>query len=178
MAKITNKEFISNDFGQPAIDALKEILSLTDDLIGTLKKVGKESEGALEGLDPAKSVKDSNKLNDILEKLLKTETELAELQKDKKKVVSDLKKLEDQKLKTDKEALAIAVKSTKAKQEEQKLLLAEKRTQAQALKKFNSKKKRKRTSICFKRKRKKAKDQTINTIPKRKPSFNSITKFV
>ncbi len=125
MAKITNKEFISNDFGQPAIDALKEILSLTDDLIGTLKKVGKESEGALEGLDPAKSVKDSNKLNDILEKLLKTETELAELQKDKKKVVSDLKKLEDQKLKTDKEALAIAVKSTKAKQEEQKLLLAE-----------------------------------------------------
>ena len=158
MTKITNKEFISNDFGQPAIDALKEILSLTDDLIGTLKKVGKESEGALEGLDPAKSVKDSNKLNDILEKLLKTETELAELQKDKKKVVSDLKKLEDQKLKTDKEALAIAVKSTKAKQEEQKLLLAEKRTQSQALK--NSTARRKERERQFKAREKERKQRT------------------
>ena len=37
----------------------------------------------------------------------------------------DLKKLEDQKLKQDKEALAVAVKTNKVKQEEQKTLLAE-----------------------------------------------------
>ena len=166
MAKITNKEFISNDFGQPAIDALKEILSLTDDLIGTLKKVGKESEGALEGLDPAKSVKDSNKLNDILEKLLKTETELAELQKDKKKVVSDLKKLEDQKLKTDKEALAIAVKSTKAKQEEQKLLLAEKRTQAQALKNSTARRKERERQFASREKERKQRTKQLTEYQK------------
>ena len=49
---------------QPLI-ALKEILKLTDELIGTLKKVGNESEGALEGLSPKDSVKDTKKLNEV-----------------------------------------------------------------------------------------------------------------
>jgi len=133
MAKINNKDFISEDFGQPAIVALKEILKLTDELIGTLKKVGNESEGALEGLSPKDSVKDTKKLNEVLERLVETEKQLNKLTEDKKKVTADLKKLEDQKLKQDKAALDLVLKSNKAKQEEQKTLLAEQKVVQQNL---------------------------------------------
>ena len=115
--KIDNNNFISPDFGQPAIEALKEILSLTNELIDLLKKTGKESSGALEGLKPQESIKDSVKLNEVLEELLKTQKEISDLQKDKKKLVDQISKLEKEKLKQDKEALNVAIKSSKARQD-------------------------------------------------------------
>ena len=133
MAKINNESFIAPDFGKPAIEALKEILKLTDELQDTFKKVGAEAGKSLEDLNPKESVKDSKALNEILEKLTKTQEQLNELQESKIKITAELKKLEESKLKNDKEALDLAVKDSKVRQEKQKELLAEQKVVKQNL---------------------------------------------
>jgi len=172
--KISNESFIDSNFGQPVIDALQEILKLTDELIGNLKKVGKESEGALEGLNPLESVKDSNKLNDVLEKLLKTQEEITKLQGDKLKIESDLKKLEAQKLKQDKDALAVAVQTNKVKQEEQKLLLAEKKTQAQTLKNAIARRKERERQFKEREKERKQRSKQLTEYQKESRRLNEL----
>ncbi len=132
--KITNKEFIDADFLEPAIKNTKELIKVIDDLFNTLKEVGKESKTALEGLNPKDNVKDSNKLNEVLEKLLKTQQEINELQKDKAKVDKTLKTLQEKKIKQDKEAIQLAVQEKKVIQEQQKVLLQEGKVRQQNLK--------------------------------------------
>ena len=134
MAKIENKNFIGPDFGQPAIDALKEILKLSDQLVLTLRKVGDESEDVLEGLDPKNKVKDVIELNKQLEKLTEAEKDLNKATEDNKKITEDLAKAEAQKLKLEKEALVVAQRESKLRQEKQKELLAEQKVQQQIFK--------------------------------------------
>ncbi len=131
--KISNEQFIDSDFLKPAIDRVKELITVIDDLQGTLKKVGAESEKALSGLNPAENVKDSIKLNETLERLAKTEERLAKLEEEKTKSLKTLKTLQDNKNKQEKEALDIAIKTSKVKQEAQKQLIAENKVTQQNL---------------------------------------------
>jgi len=131
--KISNEQFIDSDFLKPAIDRVKELITVIDDLQGTLKKVGAESEKALSGLNPAENVKDSIKLNETLERLAKTEERLAKLEEEKAKSLKTLKTLQDNKNKQEKEALDIAIKTSKVKQEAQKQLIAENKVTQQNL---------------------------------------------
>ena len=131
--KISNEQFIDSDFLKPAIDRVKELINVIDDLQGTLKKVGAESEKALSGLNPAENVKDSIKLNETLERLAKTEERLAKLEEEKAKSLKTLKTLQDNKNKQEKEALDIAIKTSKVKQEAQKQLIAENKVTQQNL---------------------------------------------
>ena len=96
--KITNESLIDSNFLQPAIDRVKELVSVIGDLQNKLKDVGKESSKALEGLNPAENVKDSQKLNEVLERLAKTEEQLSKLQDEKQKSQIKLKSLQEEQI--------------------------------------------------------------------------------
>jgi hypothetical protein len=125
--KISNESFVEKDFGQPVIDALKEILQLNKELANQLKETGKEASKSLQGLNPSESVKDAQKLTKELEKLTKAKEELNKVETNDIKITKELQKAEAEKLKQDKAALDLAVKENKVKQEQQKTLLAEKK---------------------------------------------------
>ncbi|MHC4336241.1 MAG: coiled-coil domain-containing protein [Planctomycetota bacterium] len=125
--KISNESFVEKDFGQPVIDALKEILQLNKELANQLKETGKEASKSLQGLNPSESVKDAQKLTKELEKLTKAKEELNKVEANDIKITKELQKAEAEKLKQDKAALDLAIKENKVKQEQQKTLLAERK---------------------------------------------------
>ena len=95
--KISNESFVESNFGQPVIDALKEIIALNEKLSDQLKEVGKQSAKALEGLKPSESVKDAQILAQETEKLLKVKKELDKIEQQQEKTQKKLKQVtEDQ----------------------------------------------------------------------------------
>ena len=97
--KITNESFISKDFLQPAIDKVKEFISVINDVKENLKGVGVDAQKNLEGLDPSKKVKDFEKLNTELTRLASAEEKLLKLQETEQAQKAKIRQLNDQLLK-------------------------------------------------------------------------------